>query len=122
MKSATLNTRVPSDVDIVRDRQTLFKSTVDGRVINDYNVTLRNQAGHPHRYALSAAGLAGLRLQGMDTIEVGANETRSLRLALTAEAGVLTQPSHPIELHFIALDDPSITSTNETRFLGSQRE
>ncbi|BBI54188.1 hypothetical protein HORIV_66090 [Vreelandella olivaria] len=54
----------------------------------------------------------------MDTIEVAAFETRSLRLALTADADDLTQPSHPIELHITALDDPSIASISETRFLG----
>ncbi|MCC5901554.1 MAG: cytochrome c oxidase accessory protein CcoG [Halomonas sp.] len=117
-----LNTRMPIDVDIVRDRQTLFETTQDGRIINYYNVTLRNQDAHSHRYALSAEGLPGLRLQGMDTIEVGANETRSLRLALTVDTDDLTQPSHPVELHFIALDDPSIKSINETRFLGPSRE
>lgn len=117
-----VNARVPIDVDIVRDRQTLFKSTAEGRIINYYNVTLRNQDDQPHRYALSATGLPGLRLQGMDTIEVSANETRSLRLALTVDAADVTQPSHPIELRFIALDDPSITSVNEARFLGPAGE
>lgn len=113
-----LNTRVPIDVDIVRDRQTLFESTAEGRIINYYNLTLRNQDSQTHRYALSVSGLPGLRLQGMDTIEVGANETRSLRVALTADAADLTQPSHLVELRFIALGDPSIISANETRFLG----
>ncbi|MDP3534707.1 MAG: cytochrome c oxidase accessory protein CcoG [Halomonas sp.] len=113
-----LNTRVPIDVDVVRDRQTLFESTAEGRIINYYNLTLRNQDSQTHRYALSVSGLPGLRLQGMDTIEVGANETRSLRVALTADAADLTQPSHPVELRFIALGDPSIISANETRFLG----
>lgn len=46
-----LNSRVPLDVDIVRDRQTLFESTAESRIINDYNVTLRNQDGQAHRYA-----------------------------------------------------------------------
>ncbi|TVU92021.1 cytochrome c oxidase accessory protein CcoG [Vreelandella titanicae] len=117
-----LNSRVPIDVDVVRDRQTLFESTAEGRIINYYNVTLRNQDGQTHRYAVSATGLPGLRLQGVDTIEVVASETRSVRLALTAAAGDLTQPSHPIELHITALDDPSITTVNETRFLGLSRE
>ncbi len=113
-----LNSRVPLDVDIARDRQALFESTAEGRLINYYNVTLRNQDGQTHRYAVSATGLPGLRLGGMDTIEVAAFETRSLRLALTADADDLTQPSHPIELHITALDDPSIASISETRFLG----
>ncbi|MGM0832137.1 cytochrome c oxidase accessory protein CcoG [Halomonas qinghailakensis] len=117
-----LNARVPIDVDIVRDRQTLFEGTADGRVINYYNVTLRNHDSQPHRYALSAAGLPGLRLQGVETIEVEANKTRHLRIALTVEEDTLRLPSHSIELHFVALDDPSITSSNETRFLGPQRE
>lgn len=117
-----LNARVPLDVDIARDRQALFESTAEGRIINYYNVTLRNQDGQTHRYALSATGLPGLRLQGMDAIEVSANETRSLRLALTIDVADLTQPSHPIELHITALDDPSITSVSETRFLGHSGE
>ncbi|MBL1266503.1 MAG: cytochrome c oxidase accessory protein CcoG [Halomonas sp.] len=117
-----LNSRVPIDVDVVRDRQTLFESTAEGRIINYYNVTLRNQDGQAHRYALSVAGLPGLRLQGMDTIKVLANETRSLRLGLTVEAADLTQPSQPIELRFIALDDPAITSVNKIPFLGPYGE
>lgn len=117
-----LNSRVPIDVDVVRDRQTLFESTAEGRIINYYNVTLRNQDGQAHRYALSVAGLPGLRLQGMDTIEVLANETRSLRLGLTVEAADLAQPSQPIELRFMALDDPSITSVNKITFLGPYEE
>lgn len=117
-----LNSRVPLDVDIVRDRQTLFDSTAEGRIINYYNVTLRNQDGQTHRYAVSVTGLPGLRLQGMDTIEVATNETRSLRLALTVDAADLTQPSHPIELRIIALDEPSITSVSESRFLGPSSE
>ncbi|MGO2381662.1 4Fe-4S dicluster domain-containing protein [Halomonas sp. AOP7-E1-9] len=117
-----LNARVPIDVEIARDRQALFESTAEGRVINYYNVTLRSQDSQPHRYAVSAAGLPGLRLQGVDTIEVAAFETRSLRLALTADGDDLSSPSHPIELRFIALDDPSITKSSETRFLGPFRE
>lgn len=116
-----LTTRVPLDVDIVRDRQTLFESTAEGRIINYYNVTLRNQDHQSHRYALSVSGLPGLRLQGMESVEVGANETRSVRLALTAEAADLMQPSHPVELHFITLDNPSIMSVNDTRFLGPSK-
>lgn len=117
-----LNARVPIDVEIARDRQALFESTVEGRIINYYNVTLRNQDGQTHHYAVSASGLPGLRLQGVDTLEVAAFETRSLRLALTADADNLSQPSHPIELRFIALDNPSITKVSETRFLGPSGE
>ncbi|OZT75593.1 cytochrome c oxidase accessory protein CcoG [Vreelandella boliviensis] len=119
---AFLNARVPIDVEIARDRQVLFESTAEGRIINYYNVTLRNQDNQTHHYAVSAMGLPGLRLQGVDTIDVSASETRSLRLALTADAADLTQPSHSIELRFIALDDPSIVSVSETRFLGPSEE
>lgn len=116
-----LNSRVPIDVEIARDRQALFESTAEGRIINYYNVTLRNQDDQTHRYAVTATGLPGLRLQGVDTFEVASFETRSLRLALTTDAADLTQPSHPIELRFIATDDPSIISINETRFLGPSK-
>ena len=116
-----LTTRVPLDVDIVRDRQVLFESTAEGRIINYYHVTLRNQDHQSHRYALSVSGLPGLSLQGMESVEVGANATRSLRLALTADAADLIQPSHPVELRFIALDNPSIISVNDTRFLGPSK-
>ncbi|MEI4920873.1 FixG Ig-like domain-containing protein, partial [Klebsiella pneumoniae] len=78
----------------------LFEGTESGRIVNYYNVTLRNQDTDPHRYVLTASGLPGLRLQGMETIEVEANETRRLRVALSADESVLTQPSHPIELRF----------------------
>lgn len=116
-----LNTRVPIDVDVARDRQALFEGTESGRIVNYYNVTLRNQDTDPHRYVLTASGLPGLRLQGMETIDVEANETRRLRVALSADEGVLTQPSHPIELRFTSLEEPSVTRVSETRFLGPSR-
>ncbi|MCL7928611.1 cytochrome c oxidase accessory protein CcoG [Halomonas llamarensis] len=116
-----LNARVPIDVEVARDRQALFESAEDGHIVNYYNVTLRNQDTQVHRYALTATGLPGLRLRGMDTIEVAAFETRHLRVSLTADGELLTQPSHPVELRFVALDDPSITNVSETRFLGPLR-
>ncbi len=117
-----LNARVPMDVEVARDRQTLFESTAEGRIINYYTVTLRNQDTKEHQYALSATGLPGLRLQGADTFVLAANETRQLRVALNADASALTQPSHPVVLHIAALDEPSISSNIETRFLGSTRQ
>lgn len=114
-----LNARVPIDIDVARDRQALFERTPDGRIINYYTVTLRNQDTQEHRYVLSADGLPGLRLQGARPLILAANETRQLRLALDAEASVLTQPSHTVMLHIIASDEPSISSSVETRFLGS---
>ena len=106
-------------IDVARDRQALFERTPDGRIINYYTVTLRNQDTQEHRYVLSADGLPGLRLQGARPLILAANETRQLRLALDAEASVLTQPSHTVMLHIIASDEPSISSSVETRFLGS---
>ncbi|MGY4878563.1 cytochrome c oxidase accessory protein CcoG [Vreelandella aquamarina] len=117
-----LNARVPIDVEIARDRQALYESTQEGQVINYYNVTLRNRDTRAHRYALAATGLPGLDLQGIRTLELSANETRHLRLALTTDMENLTQPSHSVELRFTALDDPSIISVSDTRFLGPTKE
>ncbi|KHJ50775.1 (Fe-S)-binding protein [Vreelandella venusta] len=114
--------RVPIDVDIARDRQTLFESTAEGRIINYYTVTLRNQDTQEQRYALSATGLPGLRLQGASTLILAANETRQLRVSLDAEASVMTQPSHPVVLHITVLDEPAIYYSKETRFLGPTRQ
>jgi len=110
--------RTPLELEVTRDRQQLYEQTEEGRILNHYSLTLRNQDSEAHRYRLTAAGLPNLSLAGADILEVKAGSARTWRIALHADAGSLRQPSHPIELRLQALDDASIRKVRETRFLG----
>ncbi|MDR5866747.1 cytochrome c oxidase accessory protein CcoG [Halomonas koreensis] len=113
-----IGNRVPLDFQVARDRQQLYAQTEDGRILNHYDLTLRNQDARAHRYRLTAAGLPGLTLVGTETLEVEAEGTRRWRIGLHAEADALPRPSQPIELRLESLDDASIRLVQATSFLG----
>ncbi|TFH88446.1 cytochrome c oxidase accessory protein CcoG [Billgrantia azerbaijanica] len=110
--------RIPLEFEVTRDRQQLYEQTEEGRILNHYSLTLRNQDSDAHHYRLTAAGLPDLTLVGADILEVKAGDARTWRIALHTDAEALPQPSHPIELRLQSLDDTSIRRMRETRFLG----
>ena len=48
--------RTPLDVDVIRDRNALYRMLDDGRVENVYNVKILNKTESPHRYAVTVLG------------------------------------------------------------------
>ncbi|SDL29840.1 cytochrome c oxidase accessory protein FixG [Modicisalibacter muralis] len=113
--------RVALDIDIQRDRNRLYSMTPEGDISNSYTLGIRNLDDEAHRYAITAQGLAGLRLIGNHTITVEAGTSRSVPLQLAVPPGSLDSPSEAITLRVEAQDDPTITLTTEARFLGQVR-
>ncbi|MCG8277065.1 4Fe-4S dicluster domain-containing protein [Stenotrophomonas sp. NLF4-10] len=72
-------------VDVLRDRNALYRQTGDGLVENDYTLKLVNKNTQPRRYRLSlGADDAGLRLNGPATIEAGPEQVLPVVVSVTA--------------------------------------
>jgi cytochrome c oxidase accessory protein FixG len=120
--AASLATRNPLKVDVIRDRGALAREASAGRIENVYRVQLMNTDERTRRYALRASGLPGLEVAGIEQpIELGAASTRlfALRLQAPLEAGgVAAAPGpHRIELTVQAVDDEEVVRHEQSTFI-----
>ncbi|HSI57655.1 MAG TPA: cytochrome c oxidase accessory protein CcoG [Ideonella sp.] len=79
---ASLATRAPFRVDVVRDRASLARIVDDGWVENLYRLQLMNATERPQRYRVAAEGLPGLQLAASPGISLAPAEARWVTLAL----------------------------------------
>jgi cytochrome c oxidase accessory protein FixG len=75
----TLTHRNVVGVDVLRDRNALFRERADGLIENVYNVKLLNKDGVEHQFTITASGLPGLEVDyGAATVRVGPGEVQSV--------------------------------------------
>jgi cytochrome c oxidase accessory protein FixG len=114
--------RVPLKVDVLRDRNALFRETFDGLIENTYTLKVMNMDNGPHRYVLSAHGIDGLQLRAdRPEITVAAGEVAEVPVSLQADREDLTQRSTPVYFRLQAIDTDDLATEQGARFLGPTR-
>jgi cytochrome c oxidase accessory protein FixG len=114
-----LLTRVPLEVNIIRDRNALYSETDMGLVENVYNLKIINMAEQPQTYQFSVSGLEGLKVVGQtQDIEVASGVVANLPIRVQADPVVLTSASSRITFHVESTTNPEIRLTETARFLG----
>ncbi len=111
--------RVPLELDIMRDRNTLYRETGLGLVENVYTLKLINMNDRAHTYRLSATGIEGLELinrQGDVTVPAG--EAVNLPVQVRIDPTQLRQAASEIRFTAAAIDAPALTATEAARFIG----
>ncbi|HSB95343.1 MAG TPA: cytochrome c oxidase accessory protein CcoG [Spongiibacteraceae bacterium] len=113
-----LSTRVPLHVDVLRERQQLYRQTSDGLIENTYTLKIINMDTAPHAYRIRASGLAAAMLTGPREITVGGSELQEVALRLSIDPGLLQKPHTEIEFEVEAIDQPRLHTKAESRFIG----
>ena len=114
-------TRTPLELDVIRDRNALYRETGVGYVQNIYTLKIINMDDRAHRYELSVEGIVGLTLIAdvdTDAIEVPAREVLSVPVTVQADPYDLQERSSEIVFTVRAADDPELLAAEEARFLG----
>lgn len=115
----SIATRVPLDLDIIRDRNQLYRETEDGLIENIYTLKVLNMDGRQHQYQLRSDGINGLELiieQPQIIVESGAVEDITVRLR--AEESDLESRSNKVMFYLEASEDDTLQVIKEARFLG----
>ena len=80
--------RVSLGLDVIRDRNTLYRETGDGLIENVYILKILNMDDAEHQYELSVSGIPGLTLhKDMAVIRVASGGIMELPVRLRADEG-----------------------------------
>ena len=111
--------RVPAELDVIRDRNALYRETEDGFIRNVYTLKIVNMHDEPLRWHIRAEGIPGLRLEAeRGDREVAPGEVASVAVRLDAPRRALRVASTPLTFTVEAVGAGSIRASEETRFLG----
>ena len=113
-----MSTRTPIILDVIRDRNTLYRELPGDLIENSYTIKLINQSNDERVFRLSVRGVEGIVLDGVDdAISVAGGDVLSLPVRARAHRdhayGIM-------KIDFIAetLDDSGDSRTEDSRFLG----
>ncbi len=114
----SLATRTPVILEVLRDRNTLYRELPGDQVENTYTVKILNQSNDARSFRLSVDGVPGVALDGVDgEIMVEGGGVMSLPVRARAQRddayGIMT-----ITFAVTAVDDPSVATEEDSRFLG----
>jgi cytochrome c oxidase accessory protein FixG len=111
--------RVPVGIDVIRDRNVLYRETDEGLVENVYQLRLINRSDIDREYRLEISGIDGLQLvDGDRAVRIPAGDLVSVPVQVRIDPIHLQQPSSQVEFRIEALDDPAVSQTQVSRFLG----
>jgi cytochrome c oxidase accessory protein FixG len=108
--------RVPVDVDVLRDRNTLFRELDDGRIENVFTVRIINKDQRAHAFRLSVADLPNAEIDSDGpTQNVAAEDVKSVVVRVRIPPGQ-EHGGEAFRLKVQALDDADLQASSSARF------
>ena len=111
--------RIPLELDVIRDRNTLYRETPDGLIENVYKLKILNMDSRPHQYILTADGIEGMKLVlDVPDIKVEAGTVEQFIARIQADEFNMEKRSVTVRFHLQAIDANHLLTTEEARFVG----
>jgi cytochrome c oxidase accessory protein FixG len=111
-----LTHRVPLNVDVLRDRNTLSRQLPDGRAENVYSVRIINKDSAPHEFKISAEGLDQITVDSDAPLQwVAAESVKSVVVRVRAPARHLSG-GYDIRIITCSVDAPKLKGSTAARF------
>ena len=113
--------RISLGLDVIRDRNTLYRETSDGLIENVYILKIMNMDNAAHQYELNVSGIPGLTLhKDVGVIRVESGGIMELPVRLRADEADLDTRSSDVVFGLVATDDDGLVVSEDARFLGPQ--
>ena len=111
--------RTPLEMDIIRDRNVLYREVEAGLISNVYTLKLLNMDQQEHTYKLTVGGIESLELEADRTeFRIPPGEVLSTVISLKVDPVHLQQPSTEVLFSLAALDDSDLKVQETARFVG----
>ncbi len=108
------------EMDVIRDRNALYRETKEGLIENIYTLKIINKDDNGHRFVIGASGLPGLQLDMENKeIDVEGGEVYSVTARLRIDPAELSgKRSHEVVFSALTYDGSALESFENARFLG----
>jgi len=117
----TVASRVPAQLDVLRDRGALFKFNGEGRIENSYTLKLANMSEATQTYTLSVSGMDDIQILTLTQITVTSGEKYSLPTVVDVPPESITESNTDIVFTAVSDDEIVLTLETESRFVGPTR-
>jgi cytochrome c oxidase accessory protein FixG len=115
--AVTLSGREVVGVDVIRDRNALFRERPDGRIENVYNVKLLNKDREAHEFRIGATGVEGLEVDyAGSTVYVGPGAVQSVPVRIRVPRGAV-QGGTDVVVSIEATGRPDLAASGKARFI-----
>ena len=114
----TLITRVPLELDIVRDRAMLYRETPRGLIQNIYTLRINNMDNRDHEYLITSEGAYRFKFIGEQSLRVKAGEVFTHLVRLELDPGLLKKGNVDVTFTIRSVDDEDLSDSEESRFIG----
>ncbi len=112
----SLGNKVPLRVEMIRDRNTLYREVGNGLVENVYRLKLINQDAAAHRYRVTVPDYPEITTEAFPALVLEAGQVGEFTFTLTAPAS-LGAGAMEVDVVFEAEDDPAIVKVADSRLL-----
>jgi len=113
----TLVERVPVGLDVLRDRNRLFRDTGEGQIENSYTLKVLNMDEAPHTYRVTLSGVDSAEIIGKFNVSVGSGEVMELPVRVRVDPEHLHDRKTNIEFTITAHENPALSATAKTTFV-----
>lgn len=114
---AELFIRVPLEVDIIRDRNALYRETFDGLIENVYTLKILNKSQQDAQYRIEVSGLEELRFIGDQEIVVKGSEVFTLPISIAVNPYLIEDRVTDIQFTVTEINNNDIAVTEPSKFL-----
>ena len=109
--------RTPVILDVIRDRNTLYRDVGRQGIENNYTIRVINKHNEDHEYELSVSGIEGIAIRQDTRFSLSGESVHTLPVSVTVPHEYASG-GHVIEFRLDATDGSGISMTEESRFRG----
>ena len=105
-------------LDVIIDRNQLYRETPDNMIENSYTLKIMNKSQQQKHYKISVSGLEGASLAGTDVASLQAGEIRNLPIRLVIDPSMVSSRTAVIYFHLTEQGERGDKVSEESRFIG----
>lgn len=109
--------RVPLELDIVRDRNTLYRENQEGFIENVYQLRIINKSQQTQVFEIGVHGIDDLQYIGPSEVRVAGGEVYTQPVTVAIDPYFLEASLIEIDFTVTSTSDPSVQKTTSSNFL-----
>ena len=114
--AADVMTRIPMDLDIIRDRNQLYRVNTEGLIENTYTLKILNKSQQDHSFTINVDGLSNFTIIGKTEITIRSGESYSVPLSIAIDPYDLTSPMTEFNFVLHRADDSDMSLAQPSKF------